>query len=106
MTKTNDPRCATCGHPRSNHPYRHPFAGPGSPLAPRPKGKTKRVRIAVGTDRSGSVYVAPMRSWASPSEALEHDYGDDMKDLRLSIVEADVPLPEEPATVRGEVVDG
>lgn len=20
-----DPTCATCGHPKSNHPYRHPF---------------------------------------------------------------------------------
>ena len=24
----SDPRCAKCGHPRSNHPYRHPFVGP------------------------------------------------------------------------------
>lgn len=23
-----DPRCAKCGEPRSNHPYRHPFVGP------------------------------------------------------------------------------
>lgn len=23
----SDPRCAKCGHPRSNHPYRHPFVG-------------------------------------------------------------------------------
>jgi len=23
-----DPKCAKCGHPRSNHPYRHPFVGP------------------------------------------------------------------------------
>lgn len=23
----SDPVCATCGHPRSNHPYRHPFVG-------------------------------------------------------------------------------
>ena len=21
----HDPTCAKCGHPRSNHPYRHPF---------------------------------------------------------------------------------
>jgi hypothetical protein len=25
---SDDPRCAACGHPRSNHPYRHPFVGP------------------------------------------------------------------------------
>lgn len=25
---SDDPTCATCGHPRSNHPYRHPFVGP------------------------------------------------------------------------------
>lgn len=25
---SDDPRCAKCGHPRSNHPYRHPFVGP------------------------------------------------------------------------------
>ena len=24
----SEPLCATCGHPRDNHPYRHPFAGP------------------------------------------------------------------------------
>ena len=24
----SDPICKTCGHPRSNHPYRHPFVGP------------------------------------------------------------------------------
>ena len=24
---SDDPRCAKCGHPRSNHPYRHPFVG-------------------------------------------------------------------------------
>jgi len=24
----DDPKCAKCGHPRSNHPYRHPFVGP------------------------------------------------------------------------------
>ncbi len=23
-----DPTCAACGHPRSNHPYRHRFVGP------------------------------------------------------------------------------
>ncbi len=23
-----DPKCAACGHPRSNHPYRHRFVGP------------------------------------------------------------------------------
>ena len=23
-----DPRCKTCGHPRSEHRYRHPFDGP------------------------------------------------------------------------------
>lgn len=23
-----DPICQKCGHPRSNHPYRHPFVGP------------------------------------------------------------------------------
>jgi len=23
-----DPRCATCGHKRSQHNYRHPFVGP------------------------------------------------------------------------------
>ena len=67
---------------------------------------TKRVRIAVATDRRGRAYAAPMRDGATAVEALENDYGDDMKDLRLSIIEADVPLPEEPATVRGEVVDG
>ena len=22
-----DPKCAACGHPRSNHPYRHRFVG-------------------------------------------------------------------------------
>ena len=25
---SDDPSCAKCGHPRSNHPYRHPFVGP------------------------------------------------------------------------------
>jgi hypothetical protein len=24
----SEPLCATCGHPRDNHPYRHPFVGP------------------------------------------------------------------------------
>lgn len=24
----SDARCAKCGHPRSNHPYRHQFVGP------------------------------------------------------------------------------
>ena len=24
----SEPLCATCGHPRHNHPYRHPFVGP------------------------------------------------------------------------------
>jgi hypothetical protein len=24
----SEPLCAICGHPRDNHPYRHPFAGP------------------------------------------------------------------------------
>ena len=25
---SDDPSCSKCGHPRSNHPYRHPFVGP------------------------------------------------------------------------------
>ena len=25
---SDDPICEACGHPRSNHPYRHPFVGP------------------------------------------------------------------------------
>lgn len=25
---SDDPICQECGHPRSNHPYRHPFVGP------------------------------------------------------------------------------
>ena len=25
---SDDPSCAKCGHPRSNHPHRHPFVGP------------------------------------------------------------------------------
>lgn len=24
-TKDENPRCASCGHPKNNHPYRHPF---------------------------------------------------------------------------------
>jgi hypothetical protein len=24
----SEPLCANCGHPRNNHPFRHPFAGP------------------------------------------------------------------------------
>lgn len=30
MTDT-DPRCESCGHPRSKHHYRHPFVGPSEP---------------------------------------------------------------------------
>lgn len=26
-----DQRCAKCGHPKSNHPYRHPFVSTGAP---------------------------------------------------------------------------
>ena len=68
--------------------------------------KTKRVRIAVGIDRFGTVYAAPMGDWDKPSDALKHDYCDDRSDLCIAVVEADVPLPEEPEVVRGEVVDG
>ena len=29
LAKVGDKRCAKCGHPRSNHPYRHPFVSMG-----------------------------------------------------------------------------
>jgi hypothetical protein len=27
VSDIKDERCVSCGHPRSNHPYRHPFVG-------------------------------------------------------------------------------
>lgn len=37
LAKVGDERCAKCGHPRSNHPYRHPFVGMGNdPSATQP----------------------------------------------------------------------
>lgn len=70
--------------------------------------KTKRVRIAVAVDRNGQWGAAPIcGDNVRPRQALidfcgmEHlDYGE-----RITVIEADVPLPEEPATVRGEVVE-
>ena len=75
------------------------------------KTNTKRVRIAVAVDRDCS--------WFARKTYLA-DSIDDIRDsldkivkqglidagYRLSIVEADVPMPEEPAVVRGELVDG
>lgn len=29
LAKVGDERCAKCHHPRSNHPYRHPFVSMG-----------------------------------------------------------------------------
>ena len=37
LAKVENDRCAKCGEPRSNHPYRHPFVGMGNdPSATHP----------------------------------------------------------------------
>ena len=68
---------------------------------------TKRVRIAVAVDPVGEVWTAQMEDDEGPVTALETMFGDLPWGMTVSIVEADVPapLPEDPAVVRGEVVD-
>jgi len=70
--------------------------------------KTKRVRIAVAVDCNGLWGAAPLcGDGEAPRQALidfcglEHlEHGE-----QISVIEADVPMPEEPATVRGDVVN-
>lgn len=70
--------------------------------------ETKRVRIAVAVDPSGMFTAFAMDSHERDprNPLLEQSLLDGMEGERISIVEADVPMPEEPAVVRVEVVDG
>ena len=54
LAKMGDERCAKCGHPRRNHPYRHPFVGMGndpSATQPAPDAVARLVKAAEFFDR-------------------------------------------------------
>ena len=73
--------------------------------------KTKRVRIAVAVDSVDNWAVVPVYDGETVHYARrrlnEWEMDDHLGDgYRITIVEADVHMPEEPPVVRGEVVDG
>lgn len=75
------------------------------------KTKTKRVRIAVAVDDLGNWAVVPLFDEDSIGDARtrlnEWEMDDHLGDgYRVTVVEADAKMPEEPAVVQGEVVDG
>lgn len=67
--------------------------------------KTKRVRIVVAVDREGQATATTNVHGSITQEALD-ELSRLSGLLRFTLIEADVPLPKEPAVVQGEVVDG
>jgi hypothetical protein len=69
-----DPTCAACGHPRSNHPYRHRFVGPS--LEDDVKDLEAKLAKAVGL----ALEECPFR-WGTPS------YDNFWRDRRAALAE-------------------
>jgi hypothetical protein len=111
MTKTK--RVHPIGHPVDLMSVMHDpvHEEPGIHNRPRFGGrrmtKTKRVRIALCVDEDGQFSAAPLPANEDPRDMLNSWGGLDVMsgNYVVSIIEADAPMPEEPKTVKGEIVD-
>lgn len=72
-----------------------------------PRGDTVRVRVAVGvTADDWEAYGCAVVAEADPANAdamMVREVTSHLPNARVSFIEADVPLPEAPRTVEGEV---
>ena len=71
------------------------------------KAKTKRVRIAVAVNAKGDFFARGMKDGdTDPAVTLSRWDLDVSGGWLAQIAEIEVQLPEDPAVVQGEVVDG
>ena len=73
LAKVGDERCTKCGHPRSNHPYRHPFVSMGNDLLSTQAAPNAVARL-VNALESGKSFA---ESWIEENGGIDGcDYQD------------------------------